>query len=96
MGFRGLGSTYLDPQNWGFGWGLGVRGLGVRRGLGFRVVLEGSWVVTRRARLRGSLEGIFKGCILGGSWDLVSMVISTLIRVFCNYKYSYPNNNPSY
>ena len=34
--------------------------------------------------------------LLGGSWDLVSMVISTLIGVISNYKYSYHNNNPSY
>ena len=32
---------------------------------------------------------------LGGSWDLVSMVISTLIGVISNYKYGYLNNNPS-
>ena len=31
---------------------------------------------------------------LGGSWDLVSTVISTLSGV--NYKYSYLNYNPSY
>ena len=31
--------------------------------------------------------------LLGGSWDLVSKVISTLIW---GYKYSYPNYNPSY
>ena len=27
--------------------------------------------------------------LLGGSWDLVSKVISTLIGVISNYKYSY-------
>ena len=32
--------------------------------------------------------------ILGGSWDLVSMVISTLIGVISNSKYSYHNNTP--
>ena len=31
--------------------------------------------------------------ILGGSWDLVSMVIRTLMGVISSYKYSYPNNN---
>ena len=36
------------------------------------------------------------GCILGGSWDLVSMVISTLIGVTSSYKYSYLHYNPSY
>ena len=30
---------------------------------------------------------------LGGSWDLVSMVISTLTGLISNYKYSYLNNN---
>ena len=34
--------------------------------------------------------------VLGGSWDLVSKVISTLIVVISSYKYSYPNYNPSY
>ena len=34
--------------------------------------------------------------LLGGSWDLVSRVISTLIGVISNYKYSYLNHNPSY
>ena len=34
--------------------------------------------------------------ILGGSWDLVSAVISTLSGVISNYKYSYLNYNPSY
>ena len=34
--------------------------------------------------------------ILGGSWDLVSKVVSTLIGVISSYKYSYPNYNPSY
>ena len=32
--------------------------------------------------------------LLEGSWDLVSMVISTLIGVICNYKYSYLSNKP--
>ena len=34
--------------------------------------------------------------VLGGSWDLVSKVISTLIGVIGNYKYSYLPYNPSY
>ena len=34
--------------------------------------------------------------LLEGSWDLVSMVISTLIGLISNYKYSYLNKNPSY
>ena len=36
------------------------------------------------------------GCLLGGSGDLVSKVISTLIGVISNYKYSYLSYNPSY
>ena len=32
----------------------------------------------------------------GGSWDLVSTVISTLSGAISNYKYSYLNYNPSY
>ena len=34
--------------------------------------------------------------LLGGSWDLVSKVISTLIGVISNYKYSYLIYNPTY
>ena len=34
--------------------------------------------------------------ILGGSWDLLSRVISTLTGVTSNYKYSYLIYNPSY
>ena len=34
--------------------------------------------------------------LLGGSWDLVSKVISTINGVISNYKYSYLNYNPSY
>ena len=33
--------------------------------------------------------------VLGGSWDLVSKVISTLIGVISNYKYSYLSYNPT-
>ena len=39
----------------------------------------------------------FEYCrLLGGSWDLVSMVIRTLRGVISNYKYSYLNYDPSY
>ena len=34
--------------------------------------------------------------LLGGSWDLVSTVISTLIGVISTYKGSYFNYNPSH
>ena len=34
--------------------------------------------------------------LLGGSWDLVSNVISTLIGVISSYKYSYLTYKPSY
>ena len=34
--------------------------------------------------------------VLGGSGDLVSKVISTLIGVISNYKHSYLIYNPSY
>ena len=34
--------------------------------------------------------------VLGGSEDLVSKVISTLIGVISNYRYSYLIYNPSY
>ena len=34
--------------------------------------------------------------ILGGSWDLVSRVISTLVGVISNYNYSCLTYNPSY
>ena len=34
--------------------------------------------------------------LLGGSWDLVSTVISTLSGVISSYKYCYLNYNSSY
>ena len=34
--------------------------------------------------------------LLGGSWDLVRKVVSTLLGVIGSYKYSYPSDNPSY
>ena len=37
-----------------------------------------------------------KPTLLGGSWDLVSKVISTINGVISRYKYSYLNYNPSY
>ena len=54
----------------------------------------------KRLRVLGSagLSG-FGSCsngVLGGSWDLVSTVISTLSGVISSYKYSYLNYNPSY
>ena len=61
------------------------------------LVLQGAGLL-----LRGFLHGlqlmenmIISG-LLAGSWDLVSMVISTLSGVIRNYKYSYLNYNPSY
>ena len=39
--------------------------------------------------------GLFK-FILGGSWDLVSKVLSTLIGVISSYKYNYLIYNPTY
>ena len=35
-----------------------------------------------------------RGSVLGGSWDLVSRVISTLNGVISIYKYSYLNYDP--
>ena len=35
-------------------------------------------------------------CLLAGSWDLVSRVISTLSGVISKYSYSYLNYKPSY
>ena len=49
--------------------------------------------VARAARLLCCPSG---NIILGGSWDLVSRVISTLIGVISNYNYSYLTYNPSY
>ena len=34
--------------------------------------------------------------LLGGSWDLVSMVVSTLSGGISNYKYSYLNYSPGF
>ena len=41
-------------------------------------------------------KGKFKGTLLGGSWDLVSRVISTVIGVISNYNCTYLTYNPSY
>ena len=56
--------------------------------------------------MRGNLRLVEKGeslreagcgvVILGGSWDLVSIVISALIGDICNYKYSFRNYFPIY
>ena len=47
--------------------------------------------------LRPALQGPVASVeALGGSWDLVSKVISPLIGVISNYKYSYLSYNPSY
>ena len=56
-------------------------------------LLTGSWAFWGRVSALGarSLR------VPGGSWDLVSKVLSTLIGVISSsYKYSYPNYNPSY
>ena len=42
------------------------------------------------------MTGIVFNIVLGGSWDLVSTVISTLTGVRTNYKYSYLVYNHSY
>ena len=48
-------------------------------------------------RVRSNLKGMLIGVmILGGSWDLVSRVISTLIRVISRYNYGYLTCNPTY
>ena len=74
-------------------------------------VFSESFLATLTSRLLctwGIVEAICKGKkyhwgtqglkfnLLKGSWDLVSMVISTLIGVIRYYKYTYPSNNPSY
>ena len=53
------------------------------------------------SELRVDSDGLQKRSVghkdyLEDSWDLVSMVISTLRGVISNYKYSYLNYNPSY
>ena len=40
--------------------------------------------------------GPVEGVLLGGSWDFVNRVISTLIGLTSNYNYSYLIYNPSY
>ena len=47
-------------------------------------------------RERALREQVRRETVLGGSWDLVSTVISTLSGVISNYKYSYLNYNPIY
>ena len=46
--------------------------------------------------LQATMINIKSQTLLGGSWDLVSKVISPLIGVIGNYKYSYLIYNPSY
>ena len=43
-----------------------------------------------------SRKVVVAGRVLGGSWDLVSRVISTLIGVISNYNCSYLPCNPTY
>ena len=45
---------------------------------------------------KGSSRASRSQLVLGGSWDLVNKVISTLSGVISNYKYSYLNYNSSY
>ena len=56
---------------------------------------EGFRPAARIATLSRSLSQAF-ATLLGGSSDLVSRVISTLIGVISNYNYSYLTYNPSY
>ena len=49
-----------------------------------------------RLRALRSGSGFCRVTILGGSWDLVSKVIRTLIGVIGSCKYSYLTYNPSY
>ena len=56
---------------------------------------------TKRQKLRALLaleicDGECVWDVLGGSWDLVSKVISTLIGVISTYKYSYLIYNLTY
>ena len=77
-----------------------LRLLGVKcRGSGLGYGLE-SW--NKASSQPISLPGRYPfwgfSCLgqLGGSWYLVSKVISTLSGVISIYKYSYLNSNPSY
>ena len=47
-------------------------------------------------RVCAAFLSMIKRVLLGGSWDLVTRDISTLIRVISNYNYSYLTYNPSY
>ena len=75
-------------------WGLGLGSLGFRvQGLGLKGLLLGSGF---RARVGARFQGCwFKG-LLGGSWSLVSRVISTSIGAISNYNRSYLTYNPTY
>ena len=57
--------------------------------------LEESPPVKSKALGCFGVQGSGLQSLLGGSWDLVSTVISTLSGVISNYKYSYLNYNPS-
>ena len=48
-----------------------------------------------KAKLNPRTSPTLSKSLLGGSWDLVSKDISTLIGVISSYRYSYPNYNPS-
>ena len=61
-----------------------------RRLLHFSNMLSGSEPSADPPEVLGVLS------LLGGSGDLVSKVISTLIGVISNYKYNYLIYNPSY
>ena len=72
--------------------GLGFQCLGLQVS-GFRFRVQGFSV----SAFQGSgFEGFRVDGILRGSWDLVSRVISTLIKVTSRYNYSYPTYNPTY
>ena len=64
--------------------------------------MGGEWDGQRRGCRRFSNAFALPGLsvasrrVFGGSGDLVSPVISTLIGVISNYKYRYPIYNPSY
>ena len=49
-----------------------------------------------RAHALARQQNLHEPELLGGSWDLVSMVINTLTGVISTYKHSYLNYNPSY
>ena len=68
----------------------GVSGVAIGLGSGIWALI----ITSLRVPYHGSISAMWG--VLGGSWDLVSTVISTLSGVTSNYKYSYLNYNPSY